>query len=87
MLKIEYYENESKKRDGYHACCASINTEDFDGYTMLEQINPRCRTYEDAKKELLEHVRKLRDELNDLIERESDFKEMKCPCCGIVIKL
>lgn len=71
MLKIEYYENEIKKLDGYYYCCASINTEDYDGYTMLEGIEPRCKTHEDAKKELLEHVKKLRDELNDLIERES----------------
>ena len=72
MLKIEYYENESKKLSGYNYCCASINTEDFDGYTMLESIEPRCATYEDAKKELLEHVIKLRDVLSDLIERESE---------------
>lgn len=71
MLKIDCYENKSKKLDGCYHCCASINTEDFDGYTMLEQINTRCKTYEDAKKELLKHVKKLRDELNDLIERES----------------
>lgn len=71
MLKIDYYENENKKLDGCHYCCVSINTENFDGYTMLESIEPRCVTYEDAKKELLEHVKKLRDELNDLIERES----------------
>lgn len=71
MLKIKYYENEIKKRGGYHACCASIDADDFDGYTMLENIEPRCATYEDAKKELLEHVIKLRDALNDLIERES----------------
>lgn len=72
MLKIEYYENEIKKRDGCtNYCCASINEDDFDGYTILDSIEPRCRTYEDAKKELLEHVIKLRDALNDLIERES----------------
>lgn len=71
MLKIEYYENESKKLDGCYYCCASINTDDYDGYATLEQIEPRCGTYEDAKKELLEHVKKLRDELNDLIERET----------------
>lgn len=70
MLKINYYENEAKKQDGYYACCASINTEDFDGYTMLESIEPRCKTYEDAKKELLKHAIKLRDALTDLIERE-----------------
>ena len=71
MLKIEYYEDEYKKSGGYYHCCATINTENFDGYTMLEQIDVRCRTYEDAKKEVLNDVIKLRDALNDLIERES----------------
>lgn len=71
MLKIDYHENESKKLDGCDYCCASINTDDFDGYTTLDNIEPRCRTYEDAKKELLEHVMNLRDALNDLIKRES----------------
>lgn len=70
MLKIDYYENESKKLDSCNYHCASINTDNFDGYTMLEQIEPRCKTYEDAKNELLKHVIKLRDALNDLIERE-----------------
>lgn len=71
MLKIDYYENETKKQGEYYSCCASINTENYDGYTMLESIEPRCATYEDAKKELLEHIVKLRDALSDLIERES----------------
>lgn len=71
MFEIDYYENECKKADGYHYCCASINTDNFDGYTSLEQIEPRCETYEDAKKELLEHVTKLRDELSNFIEREN----------------
>lgn len=70
MLKIDFYENESKKLDGCNHCCASINTDDFDGYTSLEQISPRCENYDDAKEELLKHVIKLRDELNDFIERE-----------------
>ena len=70
MLKIKYYENESKKRNGYNSCCAYIDTEDYDGYTMLDQIEPRCTTHELAKKELLNHVKVLRDALNDLIERE-----------------
>lgn len=71
MLKISYYENESKKLNGYYYCCACIDTEDFDGYTTLDFIEPRCKTYEDAKEELLMHVKKLRDELNDFIERET----------------
>ena len=72
MLKIDYYENEEKKSDGcINYCCASLNTDDYDGYTMLDQIEPRCITFEDAKKELLEHVTKLRDELSELIEREN----------------
>ena len=77
MLKIKYYESESKKRDGYHSCYAYIDTEDFDGYTMLDQMEPRCATYELAKEELLNHVKKLRDELNNLIERET--LKAKCP--------
>lgn len=72
MLKINYFENESKKSNGSYYCCASINTDDFDGYTMLEQIEPRCRTYENAKKELLEHIIKLRDALYD--------RRRRCTC-------
>lgn len=69
MLKIEYYENESKKLSGYHSCCAYINTDDCNAYTTLESIESRCATYENAKEELIKHIIKLRDELNDLIER------------------
>ena len=76
MLKIDYYENESKKLAGSNYCCASINTDDYRGYTMLEQIEPRCETYEEAKKELLEYVTKLRDELSAFIERETSMTEV-----------
>ena len=70
MLKIKYYENESKKRDGYNSCCAYIDTEDYHRYITLDSIEPRCATYEQAKEELLNYVKELRDALNDLIERE-----------------
>lgn len=70
MLKIKYYENEIKKEDGKYYHCAAIDTDEFNGYTMLEQIEPRCKTYDDAKKELLKYVIELRDALNDLIRRE-----------------
>lgn len=92
MLKIEYYENEDKKWDGcLNYSCACINTDEYDGYTMLEQIDPRCRTYEDAKKELLWHVKKLRDELSDLLEREcrnldeKTIRKVSCVRCGKLI--
>ena len=70
MMKIEYYYDEYKALAGYCSCCAYINTDDFDGYTSLELIESRCNTYEDAKEELLKHVKKLRDELNNFIEIE-----------------
>ena len=69
MLKIDYYENEDKKLDGCNYCCATINTEDYNGYTMLEQIEVRCSDYNKAKKELLDEMIFLRDEVIDLIER------------------
>ena len=71
MLKIEYYEDECRKLDGRYSCCAYINTDDFDGYTTLDTIESRCKTYEDAKNELLNHIVKLRDALNYLIEKET----------------
>ena len=70
MLKIEYYNDENKALSGYYSCCAYVDTEDFDGYTSLESIETRCGTYEEAKKELLKHIIKLRDELNNFIKRE-----------------
>ena len=71
MLKIEYYENESKKLSGYHYCCAYLETTEFYGCTNLDQLETRCATYKDAKEELLKHVIELRDELNDFIKRET----------------
>lgn len=71
MLKIKYYENEIKKQEGYYSCSAYIDMTDFYGYTSLESIETRCATYEDAKEKLLKYVIELRDELNDLIERET----------------
>lgn len=44
MLKIVYYDNESKMSSGYDSCCAYIDTDDFDGYTSLDSIEPRCST-------------------------------------------
>lgn len=71
MLKIKYYEDENKKRSGYHSCCAYVETTGFYGYANLDQLVTRCATYEDAKEELLKHVIELRDELNNFIERET----------------
>lgn len=76
MLKIDYYEDKGKKLDGRHYCCAYVNTEDINGYSSVDQIETRCATYEDAKKELLEHVRKLRDELSDLLKKEAQNENM-----------
>lgn len=70
MFKIKYYYDEDKALSGYYSCCAYIDTDDFNGYTSLELIEPRCNTYEDAKEEVLKHVKKLRDELNNFIEIE-----------------
>lgn len=71
MLEIKYYENENKKISGYPYCCAYLETTEFYGYTNLDQLETRCATYEDAKKQLLEYVIELRDELNKFIEREN----------------
>ena len=87
MLEIEYYENESKKQDGYHYHCAYINTENFNGYDNIAQIETRCETYEEAKNELLNHVVKLRDELNELIEIEGKdmiFRETEDATSSII---
>ena len=72
MLKIKLYENEIKKCDGYYYHCATIDTDDINGYTSIDAIDTRCATYEDAKKELLEYVKQMRDELDDLLKRESE---------------
>ena len=77
MLKIVYYSNENKMLSGYDSCCAYIDTDNFNGYTSLESIEPRCSTYKEAKEELLRNVIKLRDELNDLIKRET----VENDCC------
>ena len=71
MIKIGYYNDEDRELSGHYSCCAYIDADEFDGYTILESIETRCRTYEEAKEELLKHVTKLRDELNDLIKREA----------------
>lgn len=70
MLKIEYYKDESKALSGYYSCCAYVDTNDFYGCTNLDQLEVRCKTYEEARDELLKRIISLRDGLNDLIEKE-----------------
>lgn len=67
-MKIEYYENESKKNSGCNYQCACINTDDFSGVTDISQIESRCATKENAKAEVLKQAILLRDALNELIE-------------------
>ena len=71
MLKIDLYEDEIRKHDGCYYHCASIDTSYFHGYTMLDAIETREASYEDAKEKLLKYVIELRDELNNFIERET----------------
>ena len=73
MLKIEYYIDESKRVSGYQHHCTSIDTTDYDGYTSLDAIETRKNTFKEAKDELLTHVRKLRDELTEFLEKEEEM--------------
>lgn len=72
MFKIIQYEDEDKKLDGRYHCCAEIDTTEFNGQSSLDLMYVRCRTPEDAKKELLAQVVKLRDEINEFLARETE---------------
>ena len=98
MLNIKTYEDENKKLSGYNSCCAYVDTDDCDGYTNLDQIETRCATYKEARNELINHLKVLRDEIDDLLQKEDsnyievitnryNYRYESCPLCKSELKI
>ena len=69
MLKLEYWTDEYKEEDGRDCCCCGVDTTNADG--LLETFF-RAATMDDAKMEMLDNLKTLRNEIDDLIKREEE---------------
>ena len=77
MLKLIFWEDEDKKEDGYQYHCCGVDESEVDGIlnTWYREAN-----YEIAKEKMLENLKRLRDDIDDLIkeeEKNDKGKEMK----------
>lgn len=71
MLKLEFWEDEDKKEDGYYYHCCGVDYSESEG--ILDTWY-REKNYEIAKEKMLENLKKLRDDIDDLIKREEISK-------------
>lgn len=69
MLKLEYWTDEYKKEDGRDCCCCGVDTTNADG--SLETFF-RAETIDKAKMEMIENLKILRHEIDELIKREEE---------------
>ena len=69
MLKLEYWTDEYKKEDGRDCCCCGVDTTNADG--SLETFF-RAETIDKAKMEMIENLKTLRHEIDELIKREEE---------------
>lgn len=67
MLKLIFWEDTDKKEDGYYYHYCGVDDSDVEGTLSIWY---REKNYTTAKKNMLENLKKLRDDLNNLIERE-----------------
>lgn len=67
MLKLIFWEDEDKKEDGYQYHCCGVDDSEVDGFldTWYREEN-----YEIAKEKMLENLKRLRDDIDNLIRRE-----------------
>lgn len=69
MLKLEYWVDKYKRKDGRDYCCCGVDTTNADG--QLETFF-RAATMNEAKMEMLDNLKTLRNEIDDLIKREEE---------------
>lgn len=69
MLKLEYWMDKYKRKDGRDYCCCGVDTTNADG--QLETFF-RAATMDKAKMEMLDNLKTLRNEIDDLIKREEE---------------
>ena len=63
MLKLEYWTDKYKRKDGRDYCCCGVDTTNADG---------QLETLDKAKMEMIENLKTLRNEIDDLIKREEE---------------
>ena len=65
MLKLEFWEDEDKKEDGCQYHCCGVDDSEVAGYlnTWYREAN-----YEIAKEKMLENLKRLRDDIDNLIK-------------------
>ena len=74
MINLKFYEDKDKKISGFQYYTCEIDSSDSDSAFMLDRWY-RGKDYEEAKAKALENLKVLRDELNELIEREEKRNE------------
>ena len=67
MINLIFWEDEDRKRSGRNSCCCAIDDTDASGFfdTFYREA-----TFEIAKGKTLDNLKKLRDDIDELIKRE-----------------
>lgn len=69
MLKLEFWEDKDKKEDGYEYHCCGVDDSECNG-TLNTWY--REKNYEIAKEKMLENLKRLRDDIDNLIKAEEN---------------
>ena len=67
MLKLKFWEDKYKKEDGFQYHCCGVDDSEVEGTlrTWYREAN-----YEIAKEKMLENLKRLRDDIDNLIKEE-----------------
>lgn len=68
MINLIFWEDEDRKRSGRNSCCCCA-IDDIDASGFFDTFY-REATFEIAKGKMLDNLKKLRDDIDELIKRE-----------------